>query len=237
MRTVTKMVERGFGSRTWSSKTVVRVAPGGAKSPAPSYRRSEATRKAIISAAEAVLVRHGHAGFTLKRVADAAGIAVGNLSYHFPTKDSLLERLVDMTLAEYSRRFDMLIPKDGMSGPDKLGELVEWFMDDSTASRYTHLFRELWAAALHSRSLNKALQRFYDRSIAEVLSLIDPRSDEARHHELELVVYLICVISEGSTVLFGARKPASRRFVEVKALARRAVVNLVTPLMAASRPR
>jgi AcrR family transcriptional regulator len=229
------MAAHRFSSTPPPKKRAARVATRRMSGAKQAYQRSAATRQAIVSAAEAVLVRHGHAGFTLKRVADAAGIAVGNLSYHFPTKDSLLERLVDMTLAEYSRRFDALIPRDGASGPERVGELVEWFMDDSTASRYTHLFRELWAAALHSRSLDKALQRFYDRSIAEVLALIDSRPEGLHHHELELIVYLMCVISEGSTVLFGARRP-TRRFLEIKGLARRAVVSLVTPLMKASSP-
>lgn len=196
----------------------------------PSYKSGKATKQAIIAAAEAVLVRHGHSGFTLKRVADVAGIAVGNLSYHFPTKDSLLGQLINNTLAEYSNRFDLLIQKGTVSGPDKLGELVEWFMDDSTTSRYTHLFRELWAAALHSPPLNRALQRFYDRSIAKVLALVESLPGEAGHRDIELIVYLMCVISEGSTVVFGAREPASKVFQELKQLARRAVTVLAMPL-------
>lgn len=194
----------------------------------PSYQTGKATGESILSAAERVLVRFGHAGFTLKRVADEAGIAVGNLNYHFPTKDSLLARLIERTLAEFLHRFAAVPPHGDESTAERLGDLVVWFMDDSTTERYTHLFRELWAAALHSRTLKTSLADFYERSIAKVLDLVNSFPTQMPPQDLKLIVYFMCVISEGSTVLFGARRAASPLFVQLKRLARQAVINLAT---------
>ena len=195
----------------------------------PSYETGKATSAAILSAAETVLVRHGHAGFTLKRVAETAGIAVGNLNYHFPTKDSLLSRLVEKTLADFLRQFAALPPTGGQTVAERLGDLVVWFMDDSTSVRYTHLFRELWAAALHSPTLDSALSEFYDRSIGKVLALVQSLPTEMSHHDLKLIVYFMCIVSEGSAVLFGARQSSSELFAELKQVARRAVIGLASP--------
>ena len=194
----------------------------------PSYETGKATSAAILSAAETVLVRYGHAGFTLKRVAEAAGIAVGNLNYHFPTKDSLLSRLVERTLAKFLQQFAALPPSGAETVAERLGDLVVWFMNDSTSVRYTHLFRELWAAALHSRALNSALRDFYDRSIAKVLALVQSFPTQMSDHDLKLIVYFMCIISEGCTVLFGARQSSPALFAQLKQLARTAVIGLAT---------
>lgn len=196
----------------------------------PSYRTGKQTQESIVAAAETVLVRFGHAGFTLKRVADCAGIAVGNLSYHFPTKDSLLELLVSQTLKEYANRFATLIPPQPGAPAASLGELVAWFMEDSVSARYTHLFRELWAAALHSPSLNVALEHFYEQSIQDVVDVIAPSFPASKRAELKRIVYFMCVLSEGSTVVFGARARAGRLFEDLKATAARTVTSLAESL-------
>lgn len=199
---------------------------GGAKPLQPSYRRGKETQESIVAAAETVLVRYGHAGFTLKRVADCAGIAVGNLSYHFPTKDSLLELLIDQTLSEYVSRFAMLVPKHVETTAATLGKLVGWSMDDSITPRYTHLFRELWAASLHSPSLRVALERFYDQSIADLVNLIAPSSEPQKRQKLLTMVYMICILSEGSCVLFGTRARSVKLFGDLKAAAERMIASM-----------
>jgi AcrR family transcriptional regulator len=198
----------------------------------PSYRTGKQTQESIVAAAETVLVRFGHAGFTLKRVADCAGIAVGNLSYHFPTKDSLLELLINQTLKEYASRFATLLPRHSASPAATLGELVVWFMDDSITARYTHLFRELWAAALHSPSLNAALEHFYDQTIEDVATVVAPSIDARIRAELKTIVYFMCVLSEGSSVLFGSRASPGQLFADLKTAAARTVTFLAESLSA-----
>jgi len=195
-----------------------------------SYQTGRGTREAIVSAAATVLVAHGHAQFTLKRVADAVGISVGNLNYHYPTRDALLETLIDRTLAEYAKRFSVLITE--RTGPEKkmLGDLLVWVIGDATTSRYTHLFRELWAMSLHSRRIAKALDHFYDQSIEDVVELIHSSTPRSNRRDLRRIVELICLISEGCTVVFGNRKSAGNSLKEIKQLARLSIESLVDSL-------
>jgi AcrR family transcriptional regulator len=51
--------------------------------------RSVETRQSILEASERVLERVGYAAFTSRKVAEEAGIAIGNLTYHFPSKAAL----------------------------------------------------------------------------------------------------------------------------------------------------
>ena len=42
----------------------------------------------------------GYSRFTMRKVATAAGISLGNLNYHFPRKDDLLKALLETIFAE-----------------------------------------------------------------------------------------------------------------------------------------
>lgn len=48
------------------------------------------TRERILAAAAHELAGHGYGGASLRRIAEAAGLKVGSLYFHFPTKDDLV---------------------------------------------------------------------------------------------------------------------------------------------------
>lgn len=54
-------------------------------------QRAEQTRHRLIDAAAAEFGAHGYAGTTLQRVARAAGVTMGALTFHFPSKSALAE--------------------------------------------------------------------------------------------------------------------------------------------------
>ena len=80
------------------------------------YQVGHDTRQMIVSVAGKVLVESGYQGLTLKRVADAAGISVGNLNYHFRTKESLIEALIEHVLTDFSSRFEDIVRRQGTAG-------------------------------------------------------------------------------------------------------------------------
>jgi AcrR family transcriptional regulator len=181
------------------------------------------TRQAIIAVAGRVLVESGYAGLTLKRVADAAGVSVGNLNYHFRTKESLLEALIDHVLTDLSARFEDLIDRGIADGTDVPGALLQWAMDDSCSREYTRLIRELWAMASHYGSIAAAMDRFYDLSIADAASRLAAPGDARRLQSITALVSLICIIAEGASVVFGRRGRRHPQYDAVKRLARAAI--------------
>jgi AcrR family transcriptional regulator len=58
----------------------------------------EATRAAILDAAQALLLAQGPAGLVLDAVAAAAGVSKGGLLYHFPSKEALVAGLTQRML-------------------------------------------------------------------------------------------------------------------------------------------
>ncbi len=79
--------------------------------------RRPSSREIILDAAEAVVLADGAAHLTLDAVAERAGISKGGLLYHFHTKESLLEAMVNrhMHRIDQGRRgaFDRLPPGPG----------------------------------------------------------------------------------------------------------------------------
>lgn len=59
---------------------------------------TSATRDRLLDAAEAVVIEAGAVSLTLEAVAVRAGVSKGGLLYHFPSKDRLIESLVERTV-------------------------------------------------------------------------------------------------------------------------------------------
>lgn len=156
----------------------------------------------ILDSAEIVLQTQGHAGFSTRRVAAEASIALGNLTYHFPTKSMLMRAMIDRMMTRYLDRFEEVLQTPGQG----VEELVRWLLIDAASDEVTWLFRELWAMARHDETVSRAIEGFYDALMAKVCAKLEqayPATDPA---DIRRVVRLIAMISEGSAVLYGTRQ-------------------------------
>ena len=169
-------------------------------------RGSRATVDRILASAHHVLVTRGYAEFTTRRVADAARISPGNLSYHFPTKRGLLRALVSQLVDHYATNFEVLLADTGIPPGKALERLVQWLLVDSLAEENVRIFRELWAISLHDTLVRKAIDDLYDELMDRVFQRIRsscPGADETSIREL---LQVLALISEGSIVLYGTRR-------------------------------
>lgn len=76
---------------------------GGVKRPAE--KRSAETRRRLVAAAARTIHELGYANTTLAKVAAAAKVPLGNVYYHFRTKDSLAEAVLDSYVEQLRARF------------------------------------------------------------------------------------------------------------------------------------
>jgi AcrR family transcriptional regulator len=63
----------------------------------------DSTKQAIVAAGRQLLLDSGAGDFSMRKVASAAGMSLGNLQYHFKTRDDLLEGMLDWFVYEYTR--------------------------------------------------------------------------------------------------------------------------------------
>jgi hypothetical protein len=110
---------------------------------------------------------------------------------------------------------------------DSLGEVLLWLMEDARSEGTTRLFRELWAIALHDPQIAKAMDSFYTRSANAYLQRAGDKSAMSTEGELEAIIYLMLVISEGVSVIFGTRPTAGHLFSRVREAAHGAIMHLL----------
>jgi len=108
--------------------------------------RGQATRQRIVDAARDVLVEHGHAGASTRAVADAAGVSLSQVHYHFGGRQGLLIEVLHRENEALLARQNALY-----SAPGPLSE--KWrlacdFLGDDLRSGYVRVLWELWGAGL-----------------------------------------------------------------------------------------
>jgi len=93
--------------------------------------RPPKTRERILDAGLALFNEQGYANTSVAQIAEAAGIAAGNLWYHFHTKQDLLRALFDRARADFAS----CLPAEPAPGP---------VLDDYVAL-FRGLIREVWS--------------------------------------------------------------------------------------------
>jgi len=141
---------------------VLLTATSTPRSPRSGSRASgERTRVEILRAAKRVLATDGYARFTLRRVAGEAGLTVGNLAYHYPSKRNLVRALIMLLIEEYRMQVDARLRSAPSRSPGAFRALVSWLIRDSVSTQTSRLFREFWTIALHDPVIANAIDRLY----------------------------------------------------------------------------
>ena len=113
------------------------------------------TKEEILRCAEELFRKNGYNGVSMREIADAAGIRVGNLTYHFPKKELLVEALFE------ARERRVLTPAS-LDTPEELIAYLRhllavqrraaFYFDSyiqlSQTSERLHRFQTEWMAAL-----------------------------------------------------------------------------------------
>jgi AcrR family transcriptional regulator len=175
------------------------------------YARGTETVDAILKAALEVLIEEGAGAFTIRRIAAACGMKVGNVSYHFPKKEMLIQVLLDNILATYNVKVEFRVRQSGLPPEERLRTLIIMCLEDICSKRTTHLFTELWALANHNDFVADRIRAFYDRVhgiIAEHVAELNPALSP---EEAETVALFISASMEGTTPFLGHEKPWAGR--------------------------
>ncbi len=191
------------------------------------YAVGEASRGRILEGAERVLARDGYHAFSTRRVAQECSISVGNLTYYFPTKSSLIEALMEGIYDRYERRYTELGSAEGRDSPDWLAKQVTELLRDAVDPDATGLFLELWIMARHHGFGAEVVNRFYEKwahAIAEVMSHHYP---DRSQQELLRVAYFLMTLGDGVCALFSRLGDRSVGHDEMVPLAIEAIKGLL----------
>ena len=175
------------------------------------YPAGQATVRRILEGARRLLIEEGHKGMTMRRVAKAAGISPGNLSYYYRTRSDLLEDLLEDVISGYIEQFERLRDEVHDNPDEQFRQVIGYVYDDLASRSTTLFFPELWVLANRDDWTAQQMEKMYAKYRAvleEVIALVNPRIGQTRAADLAL---LISASIEGHTVFIGHGRPHRAR--------------------------
>lgn len=163
--------------------------------------KAAATIAEILRAGHRVFIRDGHAGLSLRKVADDAGVAVGNVSYYFETKRALIEAVLCEALADYVEEHIRQFEADRDSPLDILLNVVTFYVSNARTSHA--LFFHMWGFAASGPEAKELIRRLYrpiGRFIYFLVRAVRPEASEARVREIVLQLFSL---EEGVKLFIG----------------------------------
>lgn len=163
-------------------------------------QRTATTRGAVLDAAVEALVARGYAGTSTRLVADRAGVSLGALQHHFPTKAALTVEAMRHLVQRITAEFVDAAPL-GADDEDRLAELLDrlWlvFRGPSFAAGLELLVAARTDAALAEpmRAFDTEVERLLARSAAALLP------DLARRDDFEGLMHLVFSCLRGLALL------------------------------------
>lgn len=123
-------------------------------------------RDRIIDACLDVVAEHGVAGASHRKVAEAAGVPLGSMTYHFAGFDELLHEAFDRFTAEFAQRFETRMAKAGT--PEEAREaVITIILEDVFIDRRTLvLTHELYTLAAREPAFRDLTSTWMGRSRA-----------------------------------------------------------------------
>ncbi|MEZ5891601.1 MAG: TetR/AcrR family transcriptional regulator [Parvularculaceae bacterium] len=166
--------------------------------------KSERTRNTvgrILRASREIFTRDGHAGLSLRKVADEAGIAVGNLTYHFPTKTELLDAMLKEALADYVEAHLEQFQPERDAPMEILLNVVEFYVRNARASH--GFFYQLWGFAGSSAEAREMVRGLYQPIGRFVYYLVRAANPKLNDVQVRRAVLQIFALEEGYKLFIG----------------------------------
>jgi len=187
-------------------------------------KAGETIRK-IIASARQVFIEVGHAGLTQRDVADAAGIAVGNLTYHFPTKRALLDAMLFEVLAEYIDDHIRQYEADRNQPLAVLLNVVESYVRNA---RHSHrFFYHMWGYAACDEEAKTTVRSFYSAVGRFIYYLVRAANPKLNHVEIRRATLQISSLEEGHKLFIGMAPAGDSEFATVEEDVRRLTEKIV----------
>jgi TetR/AcrR family transcriptional regulator len=163
------------------------------------------SREAIIEAALQVIADKKISGTRMREIANRAGISTGTLHYHFPTKENLLQSLLD----EMDRIFneERAIQFSEME-LNSLGKL-SWFLDQEKQlleerRELAEVFIDFWGHGLKTPQIKVLIKKMYRRWREDIQTVLEEGiiSDPSGTSTLVLVPSLMVSLMEGAALQY-----------------------------------
>ena len=141
----------------------------------------------------------------MRRVADEAGISRSNVQHYFPTRESLLQALLESVMNSYDTAY--LDATSELPPRARLEAAVRYLLQDIRNPESEKLFVEIWSLATRDPIGREIFDRMYSHhrhNLARLVTATNPALDERTAQQRAA---LIAMQIEGLMLLISEGKP------------------------------
>jgi AcrR family transcriptional regulator len=171
------------------------------------YAKGHEARELILRSALGIMIEEGYRAMSMRRVAAACGMKLGNLTYYFPTREDLVRELFDAVIHSYEIEFDAIIHDPSLSPERRLGEVCALILEDIRTKKTTHFFPELWALSNHDTFVFDRVHHLYARARQSLNEIVAEMRPDLPAETRQALALFISASMEGLTVFAGYEKP------------------------------
>ncbi len=167
-------------------------------------KRGKARANDILAAAKEILVSEGMGALSTRRVADQLGISVGNLAYYYPSKDALLQAMIEHVIDGY----DAELRRDWESFPDdpqgRFKAFLTYMIEDAKKPDVQGFFYQFWGYSSHNQQAAVTRRAMYQHFLAQTVDLLKDLHPAKKKPELEDMGMGVLTCLEGLHVIYGS---------------------------------
>jgi AcrR family transcriptional regulator len=148
-----------------------------------------------IETARRLFIEDGYAAFSMRKVARAIGISQGHLQHFFPTREDLVNAMLDQTAAHYIGIYEAALSRTEGDAVARFEDVVNYLIEDITNSEMTHFFLELWPLTAHSEKARAMLPQIYRRNYAGFANVVlDIRPELSQQAAQDIALQILALI-------------------------------------------
>lgn len=159
------------------------------------------TTATILKAARNVFIREGHAGLSLRKVAEEADVAVGNINYYFATKRELLEAMLREELADYVEEHIQQFEADRDSPMEILLNVVSYYVSNARVSH--RFFYQMWGYAGSDDKARELIRDLYHPIGRFIYYMVKATKPDLSDRRVRQIVLQIFSLEEGLKLFMG----------------------------------
>ena len=170
----------------------------------------------IVKVGAEILLDEGFSSLTKRRIAKRLGISHGNVSYYFPTRDSLWHAVIDYELKEYYQRHHGVLIADPSDPQAYFDAFVVGWIDEYNDRVVRVFFSHIIAFAEVNDSVARIRDEIYEEFFDETMKRARALDLGVEEQELERRVLEVMVVLEGLHAVSAFRPALVERNYEFK---------------------
>jgi AcrR family transcriptional regulator len=180
----------------------------------------ETHRDALLSAARTLMRQAGRGEITARDLVAASNTNLGSISYHFGSKDALLDEAAKLVFEEWAQTVTRAISADPDAPPEgRFARALQMILDDFDQMRPYFLgFIQIVAGIERSPQTRQQLAMHYRKQRDTVSAMITASLAESLHAaDAQHIASLLMSVSDGlmlQSLIDPESMPSSRRLIE-----------------------